>query len=208
MIGTFFLCIPLEALKRILFIMLFGLPLFVGAQEITERKHAITASLGGALALRTFLVSDDTVKDVSRNGSAVIGLSYDYYIKDRLTLGGSLAYQHFNLSLFDSIGGNLLESGSVHRAYAGVRLLYDLDNYDHMDFYCGLKLGYILFITGDISGPQAFRSEIEQSQNGGRPAFGLIPLGFRYRGNNHLGICLESSLGVPTAVSVGLSYTF
>jgi hypothetical protein len=180
----------------------------VRSQELPEPRNVSVLSLGGALALRTFLATEDTSVQINRSGTPVIGLSHDVHIKKNLSLGASLAYQHFNLSLRDSTGLQLLESGRVYRAYAGLRALYFLDNYERMDFYCGIKAGVILFRSGEISGPQAFRSDIERTQNGIRPAIGLIPLGFRYHAENNFGFCLESSLGVPTFISAGVFYGF
>lgn len=181
--------------------------LVVKAQQNPDNpyKQVGSVSFGNALAARTLLVAD-TGQISERQASPVLGLLYDYQIGKKFSLGGNLSFQTFTVSVKDSVSSQLLEQGRVNRIYAGLRGIFYLDNKDHLDIYTGFKFGYILFNTGEISGPNASNSNIEKELNNSRPSIGFIPLGLRWYLSDQLGVMFESSLGVPTFLSAGLSY--
>lgn len=168
-------------------------------------KQTGSISIGNALAARTLLVADSG-QLAERQASPVIGFLYDYNTSKKFSLGANLSFQTFTVTVRDSISSQMLEQGRVNRVYAGLRGVFYLDNKDNLDIYTGFKFGYILFNTGQISGPNASNSNIEKELNNSRPSIGFIPLGLRWYVTEQLGIMFESSLGVPTFLSAGLSY--
>lgn len=168
-------------------------------------KQIGSISLGNALAARTLLVAD-TGQISERQASPVLGFLYDYQVGEKFSLGANLSFQTFTVTVRDSLSNFMLEQARVNRIYLGLRGVFNLDNKDNFDIYTGFKVGYIVFNTGPVSGPNASNSNIESMLNNSRPSLGFIPLGLRWYVTEQLGIMFESSLGVPTFLSAGLSY--
>ena len=143
-----------------------------------------------------------------------ISLAFDYGIGEVFSIGAMYSFQSFSGQINDytwvdenfdtrteSIDFGLTRNNIVLLP----RFHYKLDN-DKIDLYSGLRLGY-LFWGGEVESTDPNFDDFDAFA-GGRPTFGLVPLGGRFYFNDNIGANFELALGAPYVASVGAQYRF
>jgi len=147
----------------------------------------------------------DTLFTETKTKSPVLSLGADYTGGKTFSVGLLAAYQQINVLVDDTLG-SFIEEGNINRVYFGFRGLWHYGKKDKVDLYSGFKLGIVRFNTGEISGPNASRSVLEENNNRTRYSFGIIPIGARFIITQEIGIHVQTSIGAPTFLSAGINY--
>lgn len=168
-------------------------------------KHFFHINLGNAIAGGAGVTPDSTI-ETERNQSPVFGIGYDYNFNDRISIGVTTAYQRFNSTVNDTLGA-LLEQGTINRIYTGTRFIVHYGNGDIVRFYSGFRGGIVFFNTGNITGPDAANSRIEDTNNRYRISLALIPIAMRIKFTEEFGAHLQTNFGAPYWFNLGLNYT-
>ena len=163
-------------------------------------------SIGNGIAGGAGLgILGDSLYKENKVRTPVITLGADYLLGRTFSVGLMAGYQRINVSLDDTLNV-FREKANINRLYFGFRGLWHYGQSEKVDFYSGFKLGAVRFSTGDISGPDANRSILEDKNNRTRYSLGIIPIGARFRISPELGIQVQMSIGAPTFVSAGFCY--
>jgi hypothetical protein len=186
---------------------------FTQTAETTEDKtlpleiprHFFHLDIGYAIAGGAGVTPDSTI-ETERTQSPVFGLGYDYNLNDRISLGVVAAYQRFNSTVNDTLGA-LLEEGAINRIYTGARFIVHYGKGDVVRFYSGFRGGLVFFNSGNIAGPAAANSRIEDENNRYRISIALIPIAMRLRITEEFGAHLQTNFGAPYWFNLGLNYT-
>ena len=168
-------------------------------------RHFFHLDIGNAIAGGAGVTPDSTI-ETERTQSPVFGLGYDYNLNDRISLGVVAAYQRFNSTVNDTLGA-LLEEGAINRIYTGARFILHYGKGDVVRFYSGFRGGLVFFNSGNISGPAAANSRIEDENNRYRISIALIPIAMRLRITEEFGAHLQTNFGAPYWFNLGLNYT-
>ncbi len=187
---------------------------FYGFKSEAQRKQderrilSINAGLSVFPAdARSRISKHDSVIHFSQWQIPVLLANFDFTDAKRLSLGASAGFQtmggHLNYfsdstSSFHSIRYN------VNKIALNARLQYQFVNTNRFQLYSGVKIGFQSIFTIDDSRELNYKgvSQLEKS----RTTFGLIPLGMRLLITKSFGLNAETSLGVPTYCSAGISY--
>ena len=172
--------------------------------QTTEGESVLGASTGFSAASALFNLSEIDA-NVDASTPPAVQLTYDYALTNRLSLGGGVSYQSFNLAYSDY--GEAMESFDVRisRFNLGFRGLFHYGNSEKMDMYSGLRVGlsnWSLDVGTDDPNFDPPKPE------GVTFAPQLILLGMRGYLTDHLGIGGELGVGAPHVVSFSLSYRF
>ena len=191
-------------MKIILPFLLFALGCYTLSAQRMAGESTIGVQSGFSLASALFNLSEIDA-NVDASTPPALQLTYDYALTDRLSLGGGVSYQRFNLAY--SGYGEAKENFDVRlsRFNLGVRGLFHYGNSETMDMYSGLRVGLSNWSLDVGTNDPNFDPP---KANG--PAFApqLILFGIRGYFTEHFGIGGELAAGAPHVVSLGLHYRF
>lgn len=139
-------------------------------------------------------------------------LNYDYALSKRISLGVGASYQNFGLEsknnrmIFldnDLNPTNEDFAAQIHRFNVGLRVLFHYLPEGKADLYSGARLGWTHWRTpvtleGDPAAWETFTNNFFAAQ--------FIPLGFRYTISQGFGFNIETGIGAPHFLSLGLNY--
>ncbi|MEI7978270.1 MAG: hypothetical protein WCI53_05455 [Bacteroidota bacterium] len=135
--------------------------------------------------------------------------SFQYGIKDKITVGGTLNYSSANSPSFsgEDINGNTT-SYSLKLSLITIMATgtYHYSNSDKADFYSGISLGYGIASAG-IDGNKGVGTTITVAEVGGA-AYHITPIGFRYMFSDNIGAYTELGYGWNGLAQIGLSAKF
>lgn len=153
-------------------------------------------------------ISDDRDTDTSQvSRGAVWMFSYDYLVGKRFSVGGLIASQSLEVSSKLKATNTSSENGHILRTYIGFRGNWHYGKNDKIDLYSGFKIGIVNFNTTRVDNFVPFReSYIEAKNNYSRLAVGFTPIAARFFVSDNLGINLETSIGAPSFISIGMNY--
>ncbi len=177
-----------------------------------------------------FLAGDDTdvtftTNDVSRDysvnilSSPAFGLTYDYRINRRFSVGGSLARQRIQFGEFTFVSGdNPPEGGgptrvNINRNFVSVRGLVYYGPNPRFEMYSGLRLGFTGYGVKAKGVDDATELESDLFDNrtvGGfvLPHVTVIPFGFRGYIDEHFYAGAETMFGSPHFIAAQVGYRF
>ncbi len=177
----------------------------VNGQNDEAQPALIHLSVGNGIALGANVT--DSLLDVERTKTPVITVGLDHLITHKFSIGVMAGYQNINLQVSDTFG-TLTEKGGVNRMYVGFRGLWHYGSNDKIDLYSGFQLGYKMFRTGKIKGPNANNSVIEEDNNKSGYSLAVVPIGARFFITDQWGAHVQTSIGAPNFISVGVNYRF
>jgi Outer membrane protein beta-barrel domain len=214
-------------MKKLLFVICLMSSITMMAQN---EDNPMTASLqvgpNGYMFLARLISDNATFFDADGNPSTgdakagpTFGLSFDYAVTNRFSLGASMGYNRFTLGA-DNVSitkadGFLSEPGAIDlsasRLNISIRPLFHYGNNEKLDMYSGVRLGVGIWsfnldtdiqdvTADDIIGSTGFPSV------GFAPA--LIPFGLRYYFTDNLGAGFETHLGAPYWGNIQVNYRF
>ncbi len=187
-----------------LFLVLFlGCATFLPAQN-QEGQSAVGLHTGFSLASALFSLSEIDA-NVDASTPPAVQFTYDYALTNRVSLGGGISYQSFNLAYSDYGETNENFDVRLSRFNLAVRGLFHYGNSETMDMYSGLRVGmsnWSLDVGTD-------NPNFDPPKASG-PAFApqLILFGMRSFFTENLGIGGELAVGAPHVVSLGINYRF
>jgi hypothetical protein len=185
-------------------------------QKVVSLNFGYSLTGGVIKALGESEVSSDSfgIGSVDVTTLPAISLAFDYGVGEVFSIGLMYSFQSFSGEVKDytwvdenfetrteSIDFGLTRNNIVLLP----RFHYRLDN-ERFDLYSGLRLGY-LFWGGSVESTDPNFDEFS-SFAGGRPTFGLVPLGGRVYFTDNIGANFEVALGAPYIASVGAQYRF
>ena len=195
-------------MKRTLILIAFLIVWVSNAQMISQGNSLINADVGiGSTTKISF--SGMGMETKSKTVIPPVGVSYEYAVRDNITIGGFVAYS--NQQVVSTITNQFDPSNEtkITQDYKFIHL-GALANYhfglnlEKVDVYGGVKLGYLAF-SSDVttSGDSDIPSNLLQA-NVSSIIYG-VQLGGRYFFTDHLAAHLVLGYGV-SYVSFGLTY--
>lgn len=187
---------------------------YISATAQKEDKPTVVAlqagvSLAASVTVDTINVfhnSDYQPSSVSRTSTPVFIASIDQKAGRRLSVGGALSYQKFNLVAFQPNNQAIeAESGNVNRIHLSGRMMWHFGKNEKVDLYTGFKLGYFMQTVSNHTQASASFNSIPKLEMSSVTA-GLIPLGLRWFITDQFGINFESSLGRASVFQIGANY--
>ncbi len=203
-------------------LIVFSFALFITATSFAQQKGDITigaytgfSSTGFIyrLASNATIDTDSSSSDfIEGSNLPVFGVTADYNLSDRFSIGGMVGIQHFyanvNERVFDAVDTTFrLKNTDVrlNRIYIGIvpKFFYNTSN-ENMELYSAVRAGFILW-QGNF--------DVENSNldalsgfGGGRPALSIVAIGGRYFFNESLAFNFEVATGAPALLTFGLNY--
>jgi hypothetical protein len=175
----------------------------VSAQSF-DYSHNIYAGGGMSATQILFEVVENIIPDTAKlttSTTAAYQLNYDYALLDWLSIGGGFSTQSFNLQ-FDQYGA-FNHTAILRRTNLGARFLLHFHR-DAFDFYSGIRVGFSSWsINSDIDN-SAFAAL--NTFDGILFSAQLIPLGIRGYLTENIGVSLETGIGAPHFLSLGVNY--
>lgn len=152
-----------------------------------------------------------------------LSLNYDYGIKPRFSVGGSIAYARlsakdddYSTYVTDSLGNDVFKSGgysaTASRVSVGVRGLFHYGNSDKLDMYSGLRLGanfWSLAAESDVFVESDLPEQLSARATSVTLNYHLILFGLRGYLTDNIGLGFEiCTLGAPHIVAANINYRF
>ena len=207
---------------NLLLICLMAGTLVVNAQNRAGEKVVslnIGYSLTGGIiksAGKTGSALNDSIEAESMSISTIpaISVAFDYGIGEVFSIGVMYSIQSFsgdikNYSYTDINSVTKTESVNFSLLRNNISILprfhYKIEN-KNIDLYSGLRLGYI-FWGANIDATDPNFDKLDKFA-GGRPNFGIVPIGARFYFNENFGGNFEVAIGAPYIASVGAQYRF
>lgn len=202
--STIFVCCLFSFL-----ILPFGLRAQKSDAPLVLAFHVGSGIAGGVQVPGDTFLNKEDLRGLTPNidRKPVFGITADKLFTTRFSFGAHLAFQEIQVSIYD-INNVLFEKGMVRRTYLGFRGMWHYAKNEKIDLYSGIKFGTVIFSTGEIEKTGNDESELSAENNRSRLAMGFIPFGARFLVWPTLGINLETSIGAPTFVSLGVNYRF
>lgn len=143
-----------------------------------------------------------------------IQLGYDFYIKNKISVGILLSTQkmgmHVDQMIFENDNGQLRRFNgfdvTVKRRYYGFKIHYHFIRNPNHDFYAGVRYGGVFWNVV----PEITDTDLDKKLNTRFTGtfFPAVGIGYRYIIRERIGVGLETGIGIPQIFSYGLDYRF
>jgi opacity protein-like surface antigen len=177
--------------------------------QAQDQKSTVCLNVGVSLVGQILSVAD--------NGSTAtlpaFQLTYDYDISNWFSLGLAGSYQLMGIdyedySYIDENNEVVYEdfTTDITRMNFALRALFHYGNFDRIDMYSGVRLGYTNWgFSSDSSDPLYDSDDVLK---GGGFAPQVVAFGIRGYFTDNIGINVELAIGPPSYMSAGLNFRF
>lgn len=191
---------------------LFALVGLIAYSPLKAQDQKSTVCLNAGVSLVGQIVS---LGDVDGEGSTTalpaIQLTYDYMLNDWFSLGAAGSFQKMSADVigytYIDEGGNIIVEDvetSLNRLNFAARALFHYGNFENLDMYSGIRLGYTNWSYSTDSSDPDYVDDIVA----GGFAPQLVAFGIRGYFTDAFGVNVEFAIGPPSYLSAGLNLRF